>query len=66
MDPQLLSGKEKSALVSSTSLGPQYLSMRLVLAGIPPLGMARDKSATTVILPSVEHTEERQLLVNYM
>ena len=59
MDPQVLSGKEKSALVSSASLGPQLLSTRLVLAGIPPLCLARDKSATTVILPSVEHTEER-------
>lgn len=58
-DPQLLIGKEKRALVSSASLGPQFLSIRFVLAGIPPLGMARDKSATTVIIPSAEHTRER-------
>lgn len=62
MDPQLLSGKEKRALVSSASLGPQYLSTRLALAGTPPLEMARDRSATTVILPSVEHTTEKCIL----
>lgn len=58
VDPQLLSGKEKRALVLSASFGPQYLSTRFVLAGTPPLGMAAEKSATTVILPSVEHTTE--------
>ncbi len=63
MDPQLLRGKEKRALVSSASLGPQYLSTRLVLAGTPPLGTARDKSATTVILPSVEHTAKKCILL---
>ncbi|KAF3837098.1 hypothetical protein F7725_004562 [Dissostichus mawsoni] len=58
VDPQLLREKENRALLPSVSLGPQYLSLRLVLAGLPPFGMARAKSATTVILPSVEHTDE--------
>lgn len=46
VDPQLLTGKENRALVSSASLGPQYLSMRFDLAA-------------TVIFPSVEQTKER-------
>lgn len=58
VDPQLLTGKENRALVSSASLGPQYLSMRFDLAGSPG-GIIPDKSAATVIFPSVEQTKER-------
>lgn len=63
VDPQLLRGKENRALVASESVGRQSLFTRLALAGDPPLRMAADKSATTVIFPSVEHTAETCILV---
>lgn len=63
MDPQLLRGKENRALVASVPVGPQSLFTRLALAGDPPLRTAADRSATTVIFPSVEHTAEMCILV---
>lgn len=62
-DPQLLTGKENRALVASEPVGPQSLFTRLALAGDRPLRTAADRSATTVIFPSVEHTAEACILV---
>lgn len=56
MNPQLLTGKEKRALVPFISLGPQDLSMRLILNVLPPPETTGGRFATTVIIPSVEHT----------
>lgn len=56
--PQSLTAKEKRALVPSASLGRQDLSLRLVSAGLPPLGIGRDKLATTFTFPLVEHTAQ--------
>lgn len=63
VDPQLLRGKENRALVASEPVGPQSLFTRLALAGDPPFRTAADRSATTVMFPSVEHTAEMCILV---
>jgi len=62
VDSQPLSRNENRALEPSVSLGSQSLSTRLKLPGTPPLWVAREKSATTVILPSVEHTRDKNVL----